>query len=216
MAENISLFNDQPDQQRVAQCARMAIVHDAIITMPMGYETLVGDMSNSLSGGEKQRVRWPHLDHLTGCSHHLFPDELDRRGTDFVCRMFGNMMLGAFRIGHPAAMNKYVFEPITPAHLIDNDSNIERLPPVDRGAILPFHVAVGLSNSAMWLKFVYHDADQQALGIACCVPLYELQALGPNDGADVRVVRASHLEAARAENRQWWRKLSSCQTRLPS
>jgi hypothetical protein len=44
--------------------------------------------------------------------------------------MFGMMVLGSLRIAHPATMNKYVFEPITPAHLIDNDSNIEQLPPV--------------------------------------------------------------------------------------
>jgi ATP-binding cassette, subfamily B, bacterial CvaB/MchF/RaxB len=31
-------------------------VHDEIDTMPMGYQTLVGDMGASLSGGQKQRI----------------------------------------------------------------------------------------------------------------------------------------------------------------
>ncbi|MDP9421290.1 MAG: ATP-binding cassette domain-containing protein, partial [Pseudomonadota bacterium] len=31
-------------------------IHDDIARMPMGYETLVGDMGSSLSGGQKQRV----------------------------------------------------------------------------------------------------------------------------------------------------------------
>jgi hypothetical protein len=128
-------------------------------------------------------AQWPHLSRPDGFGNHLFLDELDRKGSDFVCRMFGNMVLGALRIAHPAAMNKYVFEPITPAPLIDNDSNIERLPPVERGVILPFHVAVGLSNSAVSLEFVDHDADQKALGMARGVPLHELQGLGPDNAA---------------------------------
>jgi len=34
----------------------MAGVHDEIMAMPMGYNSLIGDMGSSLSGGQKQRV----------------------------------------------------------------------------------------------------------------------------------------------------------------
>jgi hypothetical protein len=68
--------------------------------------------------------QWPHLDHPTGFGNQLFLDELDRRGNDIVCRMCGIMVLGALRIGYSATMSKYVFKPITPTRLIDNDSNI--------------------------------------------------------------------------------------------
>ena len=34
----------------------MAAVHEDIAKMPMGYQTLVGDMGSALSGGQKQRV----------------------------------------------------------------------------------------------------------------------------------------------------------------
>lgn len=54
--DNISFFADTRDAQRVEQCARMAAVHDEIVAMPMGYQTLVGDMGSSLSGGQKQRI----------------------------------------------------------------------------------------------------------------------------------------------------------------
>ncbi|WP_368678019.1 peptidase domain-containing ABC transporter [Acinetobacter lactucae] len=54
--ENISFFDDLIQQDWVEECARMASVHDEIMAMPMGYQTLVGDMGNILSGGQKQRI----------------------------------------------------------------------------------------------------------------------------------------------------------------
>lgn len=56
LADNITFFDPQPDMERVETCARMAAIHDDILHMPMGYQTLVGDMGTVLSGGQKQRV----------------------------------------------------------------------------------------------------------------------------------------------------------------
>ncbi|MEJ7687571.1 MAG: peptidase domain-containing ABC transporter [Variovorax sp.] len=56
IAENISLFDPQADHDRIEQAAVQAAVHDDISRMPMGYNTLVGDMGAALSGGQRQRV----------------------------------------------------------------------------------------------------------------------------------------------------------------
>ncbi|OAN62344.1 peptidase domain-containing ABC transporter [Sphingomonas sp. TDK1] len=56
IAENISFFDPEIDLERVVEAARLAVIHDDIATMPMGYESLVGDMGSALSGGQKQRV----------------------------------------------------------------------------------------------------------------------------------------------------------------
>lgn len=54
--ENIAFFDAKADPARVEKCARLAAIHEEIVAMPMGYQTLVGDMGSSLSGGQRQRV----------------------------------------------------------------------------------------------------------------------------------------------------------------
>jgi ATP-binding cassette subfamily B protein RaxB len=56
IADNISFFDPQVDQAWIVKCAELAAVAADIAAMPMGYNTLVGDMGTVLSGGQKQRV----------------------------------------------------------------------------------------------------------------------------------------------------------------
>jgi ATP-binding cassette subfamily B protein RaxB len=54
--ENISFFDRTVDFDQAMKCAIVAGIHDDIIDMPMGYQTLLGDMGSVLSGGQKQRI----------------------------------------------------------------------------------------------------------------------------------------------------------------
>ena len=56
IGDNIAFFDAAPQQDWIEHCARMAAIHDDILRMPMGYQTLVGDMGTTLSGGQKQRI----------------------------------------------------------------------------------------------------------------------------------------------------------------
>ena len=56
LSDNISFFDTKVDQERIELCAKLAAIHDDIIEMPMGYQTLTGDMGTTLSGGQNQRV----------------------------------------------------------------------------------------------------------------------------------------------------------------
>lgn len=56
IGDNISFFDPAPDHGSIERFARLAAVHDDIAAMPMGYNTLIGDMGAALSGGQKQRI----------------------------------------------------------------------------------------------------------------------------------------------------------------
>ena len=56
LLENISFFDEGVDMLWATKCAKLASIHDEIMSMPMEYQTLIGDMGSILSGGQKQRI----------------------------------------------------------------------------------------------------------------------------------------------------------------
>ncbi|WP_321823735.1 peptidase domain-containing ABC transporter, partial [Xanthomonas citri] len=56
IADNVAFFDSSAELSKIEAAARAAGIHDDIVKMPMGYETLVGDMGSTLSGGQKQRI----------------------------------------------------------------------------------------------------------------------------------------------------------------
>ena len=56
VADNIAFFDSPINMDQVLSCATLAAIHDDIMAMPMGYDSLIGDMGSSLSGGQKQRL----------------------------------------------------------------------------------------------------------------------------------------------------------------
>jgi ATP-binding cassette subfamily B (MDR/TAP) protein 7 len=53
---NLHYGNTSVSPERVYEVAKMADLHDAVLRMPNGYDTIVGERGLKLSGGEKQRV----------------------------------------------------------------------------------------------------------------------------------------------------------------
>lgn len=56
VADNIIFFSEERCQERMIQCARLALIDNDIMAMPMGYQTLIGETGGGLSGGQKQRI----------------------------------------------------------------------------------------------------------------------------------------------------------------
>lgn len=52
---NIALGSQQ-DQSEIEQAAGAACIHDFIVSLPDGYDTIIGEKGINLSGGERQRI----------------------------------------------------------------------------------------------------------------------------------------------------------------
>lgn len=56
LKDNITGFTNQPDEEWLRECAKIANIHNEIELMPMGYDTLTGELGEGLSGGQRQRI----------------------------------------------------------------------------------------------------------------------------------------------------------------
>ena len=56
VANNIALGNPQASRDEIVGAAKSACIHDRIMRLPHGYDTVIGGDGGFLSGGEKQRI----------------------------------------------------------------------------------------------------------------------------------------------------------------
>jgi PrtD family type I secretion system ABC transporter len=56
VAENIARFEESQDSDAVLAAAQAADVHDMILRLPNGYETMIGEGGLQLSAGQRQRI----------------------------------------------------------------------------------------------------------------------------------------------------------------
>lgn len=56
IANNIAIGKPGAAREEIIEAAKKASIHDFIMTLPKGYDTEVGELGDTLSGGEKQRI----------------------------------------------------------------------------------------------------------------------------------------------------------------
>lgn len=54
--KNLLIANPNATHEQVVEACKKASIHDFIMTLPHGYDTKVGELGDTLSGGEKQRL----------------------------------------------------------------------------------------------------------------------------------------------------------------
>lgn len=113
--ENIGGFADDIDELWMIECTRASYIHDTIMKMPMGYETLIGELGERLSGGQKQRIfiaralyRKPGLLFMDEATSHL-----DKESEEFVNQAIKKMNITRIIIAHRASTIKSADRVIT-------------------------------------------------------------------------------------------------------
>lgn len=56
IGNNIAIAKEDATKDEIIEAAKKASIHDFIISLPNGYDNNVGELGDSLSGGEKQRI----------------------------------------------------------------------------------------------------------------------------------------------------------------
>ncbi|MEM1141413.1 MAG: peptidase domain-containing ABC transporter [Pseudomonadota bacterium] len=84
IAENICFFDDQPDTVRIHRAAELVQLHDFVVSMPLEYESSIGELSAGLSGGQYQKIllaralyKTPRILILDEAMVHLDPESED-------------------------------------------------------------------------------------------------------------------------------------------
>ncbi len=113
--ENIGGFADDIDELWMIECTRASYIHNTIMKMPMGYETLIGELGEGLSGGQKQRIfiaralyRKPGILFMDEATSHL-----DKESEEFVNQAIKKMNITRIIIAHRASTIKSADRVIT-------------------------------------------------------------------------------------------------------
>lgn len=56
IGDNLKVVNPEVTEAEMVACAKMAEIHDHIMRLPKGYDTIVGQGMGQLSGGQRQRL----------------------------------------------------------------------------------------------------------------------------------------------------------------
>ncbi len=135
IAANIAFFDDDAGPGQVEAAAQAAQLLGDIQAMPMGFETLIGEMGGTLSGGQKQRLLLARA--LYRRPSYLLLDEatshLDVTREALISSAIAQMRITRILIAHRPETIRTADRAVALVggriHRLDEDGQVVRLPP---------------------------------------------------------------------------------------
>ncbi len=142
--ENIKITNPKSTKEEIINACKLAHIHDTIIKLPQGYDSIVGERGILLSGGERQRIAIARA--ILQNAHILILDEatsaLDSEAEVAIQKALNNLM-----------QNKTV---VAIAHRLSTLKNMDRIIVLDNGSIIEDDTPQNLlKNEESTFKYFY-------------------------------------------------------------
>jgi hypothetical protein len=124
----------------------------------------------------------PRADPAHVFAPEFFLDDLDRRGMAEFCRIFGHYALDMLRIVHPGTIGRQPLFLPPGTRVISGPPPFTEDSPMERGAMQPGYVAVGVSDKGNAVEIAEFEVDRR-LALPRFLPFTELAPLGPDTAA---------------------------------
>ncbi|NLN73887.1 MAG: peptidase domain-containing ABC transporter [Bacteroidales bacterium] len=147
IAENISISDEEIDENRLIFAAQTANIHDFVLSLPLRYNTIIGNEGQSLSQGQKQRILIARAIYKN--PNFLFFDEatnaLDANNEQAIVKNLQDFYKG-----------KTV---VVVAHRLSTVKNADKIVVLEKGKI----IETGTHNNLTELKGAYYELVKNQL-----------------------------------------------------
>ncbi|ALF55517.1 peptidase C39 [Nostoc piscinale CENA21] len=152
--ENITLYRPEYSLEQVIEVSKLAEAHAFIQTLPLGYNTKVGERGSSLSGGQRQRIAIARA--ILSNPRILILDEATSSLDTESERRFQQNLLRISRVSETEARTTFII-----AHRLSTVRNADHIIVLDKGVI----AEQGNHEELMTLQGLYYHLIKQQIDV---------------------------------------------------